>query len=105
MAPPVLESAVASPAYKKTPPPAPVFPVPTPTLIKPPFPFSADPVPTYKAPEFPELVVPELNTNIPLAPLAPLFMVMIFKLPLLVVLPSPLSMVNAPPVAASLLPA
>jgi hypothetical protein len=60
-------------------------------------------------PELPLLVVPELNTSIPLAPpvgvaLEPAFIVMIFKLPLVLALPSPLSIVKAPPVTSSLLP-
>jgi hypothetical protein len=55
-------------------------------------------------PELPLLVVPELNTSIPLVPAVPAFIVMIFKLPLEVALPSPLSIVKAPPVTSSLLP-
>ena len=74
MAPPDPRSVdVASPALSKMSPPAVTSPCPTVTVMWPPFPFVDAPLPIDKLPLAPVLVVPELNTNVPLTPLSPAF--------------------------------
>ena len=56
------------------------------------------------APEFPELVVPVLNTNAPLTPAAPAFAVRMLTMPDVVAVPSPEPILRSPPVCTVLRP-
>ena len=67
-------------------------------LTMPPRPPVDTPDPRYRAPLFPSLAEPELNTSRPLAPVAPEFALRTAITPLLVDVPSPLSMLTDPPV-------
>jgi hypothetical protein len=62
------------------------------------------PEPILKSPELPLLALPELNTNIPLLPIAPALALLIEIIPLLVAVPSPLDKLIAPPVSVVLRP-
>jgi len=65
----------------------------------------AAPLPIYIAPEFPELLVPELKTNMPLLPAEPALTLRTITMPLLDTVPSPLAKLKAPPVTVVLRPA
>jgi len=56
------------------------------------------------APLLPLLVLPELNTSMPLLPALPEFKLRIVTMPLEVAVPSPLLRLTAPPVSTVLLP-
>jgi len=73
--------------------------------MKPPEPILAAPVPRITLPLFPEDALPELNTNIPLTPCVPAFMLRITTAPLVVAVPSPAAILMAPPVLTVLRPA
>ncbi|MEC8428447.1 MAG: hypothetical protein VXZ35_08475, partial [Pseudomonadota bacterium] len=73
-------------------------------LTIPPRPPVAAPEPRYRAPLFPLLADPELNTSRPLTPFVPAFALRIEITPLLVAVPSPLSKLSAPPVFTLLRP-
>jgi hypothetical protein len=103
IAPPVFT--VFSPAVAVINPPAPLSPLPTEILIDPPLPNVAAPEPIEIEPLLPTLEVPELKTNTPLVPEAPAFAVLIVMTPLLVGMPSPLTIPTAPPERIVLCPA
>ena len=96
--PPVVESAVVSPAAKLMSPPFPVRPDPTENMICPPFPLVALPVEKDILPLVPLLVVPEEKVRLPLTPEVPAFCVENDKEPLDVSTPMPLFNEMAPPV-------
>jgi hypothetical protein len=86
-------------------PPAPLVPEPTESSIIPPPPAVAAPVPILSAPLFPLLALPELNTNSPLDPRMPAFILEITTAPLLDAVPSPVAKLKLPPVFDELRPA
>ena len=57
------------------------------------------------APELPELVVPELNTSMPLTPAVPALADLMLTMPDVVAVPSPDAMLTVPPVLTVLRPA
>ena len=61
-------------------------------------PAVAAPEPIEIDPLLPELLVPELNNNTPLTPVAPAFALRIVIAPLLVAMPAPPTTPTAPPV-------
>jgi hypothetical protein len=88
MCPPVVplaaEPCVLSPEVTTSSPPTPLLPLPTVKLIAPPLPPVDAPEPIETEPEPPELVVPELNTSVPLMPVSPAFIERILIAPLVV---------------------
>ena len=87
--PPIVLSAVVSPALRTTSPPAPVVPEPTVVKIDPPLPLVAEPVRNEIKPLSPLLVVPVINDRKPLTPLVPAFEVFKNIDPLDLVVPTP----------------
>ena len=81
------------------------MPLPTAISTEPLRPSVAAPVPRAIAPELPELVVPVLNTSIPLTPAVPAFELRIATTPDDVAVPSPEPMLSDPPVFTVLRPA
>ena len=69
-----------------------------------PLPRVAAPLPIEIEPLVPELLVPELNTNTPLTPVAPAFALLIVIEPLVLAIPAPVVIPTAPPVCTVLCP-
>jgi hypothetical protein len=82
----------------------PLLPPPTEMLTAPALPAVAAAEPMETDPEEPELAVPELNTNKPLAPFAPALEEPIVIKPLVLAMPKPLRKPIAPPVWTVLCP-
>ena len=102
-APPV--DSVLRPANTLAAPPAPTVPLPTLTVTAPPAPPVAAPEPINTVPVAPPLDVPELSTSMPDAPVEPAFALRNTSLPLVLAVPSPVSILTKPPVDTVLRPA
>ena len=99
MFPPVPED--MSPDFIAMMPPLPLDPLPTEIFIDPPRPAEAKLVPISISPVFPILLVPELKPNLPLMPLEPALVVLMFIEPLDEIIPSPVYILMEPPVLTS----
>lgn len=84
--------------------PLPLVPEPAVMRMAPLLSEKAVPEPTPTAPLFPEVVLPELKTRYPLSPQPPELALCTCKIPLLEIVPSPVSIVTMPPLFERLRP-